>query len=797
MDAQEQATLLFDSNPDVVYRTDGEGRFTAITQAADYMLGYTEDEILGRTVFDLVHPDDLERARAGLAESLRRQDREVRAIEVRLVAKDGGMRSFEIHRRLLFDAAGACTGTEGIARDITEHRQAEERLHLFGAIIAASSDAVAIFNRDGCFVESNPAHEKLLGYSADELQGQTIGTWCSAADAERIAGAVEQSGRFLGEVDCHARDGRSLCLEVSVFPVSGDDGEIDCYVGFARDVTQRKREETRRQVLQALREQILLMRGESDIDRVLIALGDTVRQLGIAYQDCGINLLDTSTEPPGMRSRNMRPDGRWNEAGDPRGVRNVHAFWKTGAPVYRRDLDGDDPYGERGYLQTFAHIRSVIDIPFSQGTFVLNHTEPDAFGDEEITLFQEMAQVLSSGFQRIEDLRRLALSEQRYRTLLETPDFVVLLIDASGNYVYVSPKVLDWTGLTPEDFYADREITLRIVHPDEAELATATLERGKAGETLEGVEFRWRARDGSYRWASEGVYPIHSEDGTVHTVQIVVHDITAAKEAVVELERINHELRETQSRLVQSEKMAALGNLVAGIAHEINTPVGAIHSMHDTLMRAVDKLKGTIEDQYPECCAPGSPLARALKVIEDSNRVIETGSERVTNIVRSLRNFARLDEAERKAADLHEGLDDSLMLIHHDTKNRIEVVREYGAIPPVVCYPGRLNQVFLNILNNAQQAIDGTGTITVRTSRVDDEVQVAISDSGAGIPEEHLSRIFDPGFTTKGVGLGTGLGLSICYQIMTDHGGRIDVRSEVGTGSTFTVVIPLTASDKT
>jgi two-component system NtrC family sensor kinase len=320
---------------------------------------------------------------------------------------------------------------------------------------------------------------------------------------------------------------------------------------------------------------------------------------------------------------------------------------------------------------------------------------------------------------------------------------------------------------------------------------TAAFERGVAGETAEGMEYRWRSADGNYRWASGGVYPILGEDGAVHTVQIVIHDVTRLKGLIEERERANEEALEGQSRLVQSEKMAALGGLVAGIAHEINTPVAVIHSMHDTLVRAVNKLKTTMAEQFPECSEANNPLAKTLKIIEDSNRVIETGSARVTTIVCSLRNFARLDQAERKEANLHEGLDDSLMLIHHDIKGRVEFVREYGDIPNVFCYPGRLNQVFLNILNNAQQAIDGPGTVTVTTSVVGQDVHVIVADTGAGIPDELLSRIFDPGYTTKGVGVGTGLGLSICYQIMQDHGGRIEVSSKPDEGTSFTVVIPI------
>ena len=251
------------------------------------------------------------------------------------------------------------------------------------------------------------------------------------------------------------------------------------------------------------------------------------------------------------------------------------------------------------------------------------------------------------------------------------------------------------------------------------------------------------------------------------------------------------ELTEARAQLMQSEKLAALGSLVAGVAHEINTPVGAVHSMHDTLVRAVAKLKEMIEKDFPENYKEHRGLQRALKIIEDANRVIDTGTQRVTTIVRSLRNFARMDQGELKEVDIHAGLEDTLTLVYHDIKNRLELVRNYGQIPRVCCCPGRLNQVFLNILNNAQQAIEGRGTITITTSLQGEAVHVAIQDTGAGIKAENLEKIFEPGFTTKSEGRGTGLGLSICRRIMEDHGGRIEVASEVGAGTTFTVMLPL------
>jgi len=260
------------------------------------------------------------------------------------------------------------------------------------------------------------------------------------------------------------------------------------------------------------------------------------------------------------------------------------------------------------------------------------------------------------------------------------------------------------------------------------------------------------------------------------------------EERTAELTAAMAELREAQGQLVQSEKMAALGNLVAGVAHEINTPLGAIASNTDLLGRAIAKLQHGLE-------APGSRDA-AQRYLERASRVIEVSREacqRISAVVKSLRNFSRLDESAHKPADLHEGLESTLTLIRHLIKDRVTVHREYGSIPLVPCHPNQLNQVFLNLLVNAAQSIEGNGEITIRTGLVaaGDMVSVEVHDTGTGIAPEHLGKIFDPGFTTKGVGVGTGLGLSISYRIVSAHQGRIEVDSAPGRGTSFRVLLPV------
>lgn len=247
---------------------------------------------------------------------------------------------------------------------------------------------------------------------------------------------------------------------------------------------------------------------------------------------------------------------------------------------------------------------------------------------------------------------------------------------------------------------------------------------------------------------------------------------------------INEE--QPSSQAIQSERMAALGLLVAGVAHEINTPMGAIHSNNDILNRAVGKMRKVLRPS-----SENKEVVRVLGIIEEVCRNNEIAVDRIMKIVQSLKNFARLDEAERKVVNIHEGLESTLTLLRHQLKNRIRIDKQFGDVPEIECFPNQLNQVFMNILINAAQAIEDRGTITIKTFREGGAVKIAISDTGPGILRDHLSKIFDPGFTTKGVGVGTGLGLSICYKIVQDHHGSIDVESGSKGGTTFTITVPV------
>ena len=249
------------------------------------------------------------------------------------------------------------------------------------------------------------------------------------------------------------------------------------------------------------------------------------------------------------------------------------------------------------------------------------------------------------------------------------------------------------------------------------------------------------------------------------------------------------ELSRGEARRANSAQLAGMEALVAGVAHELNTPLGAIHSNHDVIHRALVKLQEILADER----VTPDELEEVRRIVVAVDGVLQTNGlavERMVGLVDDLRAFGSPDRAEVDRVDLHEGIDGTLALLGHELEDRITVRREYGALPMVECYPNKLNQVFMNLILNGAQAIQGEGTITITTRAEDGRVSVQVRDTGAGIPKQDLERIFQPGFTTKGKRMGMGLGLLISWQIVEQHGGEISVESVVGEGTAFTVRLP-------
>jgi len=303
-------------------------------------------------------------------------------------------------------------------------------------------------------------------------------------------------------------------------------------------------------------------------------------------------------------------------------------------------------------------------------------------------------------------------------------------------------------------------------------------------------------------------FPLHNKLGALVGNVVNIRDITEIRKINQELESAYNQLKLAQVQAVQQEKMASVGQLAAGVAHEINNPMGFISSNLSSLAKYISKVKAYDDALLEEVRKVGNPdLLNDIEKIKKSMKIdfilgdmgsllgeSQDGAERVRRIVQDLKNFSHVDEAECKSININENLDSTLNMLRNEIKYVAELVKEYGEIPPVFCYPQQVNQVFMNILVNAIHALDGQGKITLRTWQEGEFVKIGITDTGKGIAQEHLTKIFDPFFTTKPVGKGTGLGLSICYEIIKKHGGEIFVHSTVSEGTTFTVQLPLKCS---
>ncbi|WP_332948312.1 PAS domain S-box protein [Microcoleus sp. ARI1-B5] len=419
-----------------------------------------------------------------------------------------------------------------------------------------------------------------------------------------------------------------------------------------------------------------------------------------------------------------------------------------------------------------------------------------------------------------------------------TPGILYLYDLEEQRNIYTNTSMLRLLGYTSDDITAmDSSLMPQLIHPEDLPKIVkhhASFAGIEDGETRE-IEYRVRAADGQLLWLqSRDTIFSRNADGQVKVIIGVSQDITTRKQAeealrqsearerekARDLESALLELRSTQTQLIQTEKMSSLGQLVAGIAHEINNPVNFIHANIDYLNQYTKQLLDLVtlyEHEYPE---PNSKILARIQEIdldfmaEDLRKVVgsmQVGTERIRQIVLSLRNFSRLDESAMKPVDIHAGIESTLLILQHrlkshDRRPEIEVIKEFGKLPPVECYASQLNQVFMNILANGIDAIEeryhklsvpeaetNPGRIGICTGvTAQNTVRVEISDNGTGIPQGIVDRIFNPFFTTKAVGKGTGLGMSIAHSIVVEkHKGKIECISSTGCGTTFAIEIPI------
>ncbi|MDA3904362.1 MAG: PAS domain S-box protein [Desulfuromusa sp.] len=397
---------------------------------------------------------------------------------------------------------------------------------------------------------------------------------------------------------------------------------------------------------------------------------------------------------------------------------------------------------------------------------------------------------------------------------VEQNSATIAITDPEGTIIYVNPKFTEMTGYTKSEALGQNPRILK--GHDGLTDYKEMWQMLSAGQQWRG-DFHNKRKDGEFFWERAAISPILDQDGNITHFLAIKEDITDRKQIEIELERsvaasvqmattmefLNAELKSTQSQMLQREKMASIGQLAAGMAHEINNPIGFVASNLRSLDKYLKKLTGYLEilesnlkQQIPETWEKIKPERKKLKIdflLEDCDDLIAEsldGSERVRVIVQNLKTFSRVDQAEEQLANLNGCLESTIAIVWNEVKYKAKLEKDLAELPDIHCNPQELTQVFTNILVNGAQAIEKDGLIKIRSWLDDESVFISIQDNGSGISEENREKIFEPFFTTKSVGEGTGLGMSISYEIVKKHGGDILIDSELGKGTTFTIRVP-------
>ncbi|MBE9095977.1 PAS domain S-box protein [Tychonema sp. LEGE 07203] len=807
-----------------------EQKFIYWNKASENLFGYSSDEVMGNNAADLLEAEQ--------SNYLQAQDLKVFAAgkcvdfpEETIQLPRRGKRILHNKKVPLFDEAGAPKYILGIAQDITESKQTETELLRLAIVAQKTQNGVIITDARGCIEWVNEGFTRISGYGLAEMLGNKLADvlHCPQTEALTIAqlrSALAAGEAFNQEIYNYSKDGKGYWVALSIVPIYQKTRELEGFIAVQTDITDRKQAEATvsesesyyRCIVETASEGVWMFDADSITtfanSRMAEMLGYTVEEM------LGRSLFEFIGEEAREIAESYVQRRR-------QGIRERHdfKFARSDGSYLWAIVSATPMFDDKGEFS--GVLRMITDISDrKQAEAELRHT------------LQEL------------EFEKFALDQSA----------IVSNTDEFGVITYVNDQFCEIFKYEREELIGKnhRLVNSGYHQPDFFKQLWSTIRQGNVWRG----EMKNQAKDGTLFWLDTTIVPCLNPNGDPHQYVAIRKDITAKKQAEEavrlsesqlrtkneELAKALQDVHKTQSMMVQNEKMVSLGQLVAGVAHEINNPVSFIYGnvMHaDDYFQDLLKMLQLYQREYPE---PTQPIREEIDDIDlnfllaDLPKLLTSmkmGAERIRQIVLSLKNFSRLDEAEQKQVDIHEGIDSTLLILQHRLKEtaghpKITLIKEFGDLPRVQCYAGQLNQVFMNIIGNAIDALEEameTGqwadgelapipccpspTLRISTevkyeqdilmqanSDVSDaslphpsHIVIRIADNGPGIPPEVHQRLFDPFFTTKEPGKGTGLGLSISYQIVVEkHGGELKCNSAPGRGTEFAIEIPVASS---
>ncbi len=687
--------------------------------------------------------------------------------------------------------------------------ESKNRMH---GLLDATDEAVLLLAPDATVLEINTFAARRFGKTPKQMV-RTNFLDHMPAELAKTRGTMMRTAVASGEIVRFQDQRGATWFDNNLYPVKDDNGLVESVAVYAKDISEQKRIKMDEELFLQLG--TVLMRWGVDsraiaqifCDGILPIFNLDAACVVVIGQDGQLSLAATSGTLTGETIEHLA--GCANKAAACRPLAEVMASGKHQVV----SLAGANCTRCTARNQALAACNTAILLPLQLqgqcwGVLALYGKETDQFAD---SLLQQ--RLLASANRLVITLES-ALRQERlalFDLALAEVGNAVMITDVAARIIWVNRAFTLLSG------YAEAELIGQPPRMFNSGTQDAVFFRHFWESISGGTTWRGdivnRRKDGSLYTARQMVTPLFNAEGKISHYIAVLEDISEHKRQEEELKQnyahlraLNEQLENAQNQLLQSEKMASIGQLAAGVAHEINNPIGFVNSNLGTLKNYVDELLGVIHAySAADPLLAGHPEINAdivtrkaeadldflgddiLSLIKESRE----GIARVTRIVQDLKDFSRIDSLDWAPANLEHGLDSTLNIAMNEIKFKADIVKEYAGIPDVECLGSQLNQVFMNLLVNAAHAIETHGTITIRTGSAKSAVWVEIADTGRGIPPENLKRIFDPFFTTKPIGKGTGLGLSLAYSIVQKHHGKLDVSSKVGVGSCFRVEIPV------